>query len=292
MYTTANDFETMVAKGLGQLPPFSPVLNKLLASISSEDVRFSDLSGLIEKDTVLSGNVLRLVNSAAYARRGEINSIPHAVSVLGLHKLRNTLLGLSISRMWSAVRTPKEWSHSRFNLHSVGTAVLADHLAQVVPVNYPEGAFVAGLFHDFGKLLIATVRPGEFREVMELHALGGRSLPECEAEILGGDHATVSSMALERWNLPEPICTAVAYHHNPLANPAYDKEKDGAQFHLSELVAAADQAVNALGISLSPDPPKADDSPEAAIVAMAGPEEGPRIFAAFQKEFDSVRQFF
>jgi HD-like signal output (HDOD) protein len=292
MYTTANDFDTMVAKGLGQLPPFSPILNKLLASIASEDVRFSDLSGLIEKDTVLSGNVLRLVNSAAYARRGEINSVPHAVSVLGLNKLRNTLLGLSISRMWSGVKTPKEWSHSRFNLHSVGTAVMADHLAQVVPVNYPEGAFVAGLFHDFGKMLIATVRPAEFREVMELHALGGRSLPDCEMEILGGDHSRVSSMALERWNLPAPICTAVAYHHAPLSNPAYEAEKEGAQYHLSELLAAADQAVNAAGVSMNPNAIPSAEPPETAIVAMAGPEEGPRIFAAFQKEFDSVRQFF
>lgn len=292
MYTTANDFESMVAKGLGQLPPFSPILNRLLASIANEDVRFSDLSGLIEKDTVLSGNVLRLVNSAAYARRGEINSVPHAVSVLGLNKLRNTLLGLSISRMWSGVKTPKEWSHARFNLHSVATALLADQLAQVVPANYPEGAFVAGLFHDFGKLLIAAVRPGEFREVMELHALGGRSLPECEAEILGGDHSLVSSMALDRWNLPEPICTAVAYHHNPLANPAFEKEKGGARFHLSELVAAADRAVNAAGISIRADPPKLDELPEAPLVELAGPEDGPRIFASFQKEFESVRQFF
>jgi HD-like signal output (HDOD) protein len=292
MYTTANDFETMVAKGLGQLPPFSPILNKLLATIASEDVRFSDLSSLIEKDTVLSGNVLRLVNSAAYARRGEINSVPHAVSVLGLHKLRNTLLGLSISRMWSGVKTPKEWSHSRFNLHSVGTAVLADHLALAVPVNYPEGAFVAGLFHDFGKLLIAAVRPDEFRDIVELYSLGGRSLPECEIEILGGDHSRVSSIALECWNLPQPICTAVAYHHNPLDNPAYEKEKDGAQYHLSELLATADRAVNAAGISINPNPPAADEPPEAAIVAMAGPEKGARIFAAFQQEFDSIRQFF
>jgi HD-like signal output (HDOD) protein len=292
MLTTANDFDTMVSKGLGQLPPFSPILNKLLASIASEDVRFSDLSTLIEKDTVLSGNVLRLVNSAAYARRGEINSVPHAVSVLGLNKLRNTLLGLSISRMWSGVKTPREWSHSRFNLHAVGTAVMADHLAQVVPVNYPEGAFVAGLFHDFGKLLIAAVKPGEFREVLELHALGGRTLPECETEILGGDHSQLSCLALERWNLPAPICTAVAYHHAPLANPAYEKEKEGATYHLAELLAAANQAVNAAGVSISANPAMPVEPPETAIIAMAGPDEGARIFAAFQKEFDSVRQFF
>ncbi len=292
MYTTATDVQAMVSKGLGQLPPFSPILNKLLASVACEDVRFSELSTLIEKDTVLSGNVLRLVNSAAFARRGEVNSVPHAVSVLGLNKLRNTLLGLSISRMWSGVKTPREWSHSRFNIHSVGTAILADHLAQVVPVNYPEGAFVAGLFHDFGKLLFAATRPNEFGEVMELHALGGRSLPECEREIIGADHPQLSTIALERWNLPEPIRSAVQYHHDPRANPAYQQEKDGAKFHLSELLMAADTTANAVGVSITGKPLVLECPPETALVDMAGPEDGARIFETFQKELESVRQFF
>ena len=69
-------------RSLRELPPFSPILNRLLASLAQEDVSFMKLGDLIEKDPVLAGNLLHLVNSALYARRGSINSVRHALSLL------------------------------------------------------------------------------------------------------------------------------------------------------------------------------------------------------------------
>lgn len=88
-------------RALAQLPPFSPILNRLIASLAQEDVSFAKISDLIEKDTALAGNVLRLVNSALYGLRGTVNSIRHAVSLLGIAKLRNATLSMSVARMWS-----------------------------------------------------------------------------------------------------------------------------------------------------------------------------------------------
>lgn len=299
MPITAVDYREKVKKGLSQLPPFSPVLNKLLASLAREDVPYSQLASIIEKDTVMSGNVLRLVNSAAYARRGEINSIPHAIAVLGLTKLRNVVLGLSISRMWAAVKMPASWSHARFNLHSVATAVLADNLAQHASVNYPEGAFVGGLMHDVGKLLIAVSMPAEYQEIQDLMALGGRTLSECEREIAGADHAEISGLALEQWNLPAPIRQAVIYHHEPKANPHYQDEREGARFHLAEVVQIADETINQLGHRVSPKPANAkseDDvaagDPWAPAIAVVGADAQSRLTNDFQKEFEALRLFF
>jgi len=284
-----------IVKSLGQLPPFSPVLNRLLATLAREDVSFAELSQLVEKDTVLSGNVLRLVNSAAYARRGEINSIPHAISVLGIHKLRNLVLGLSISRMWAGVKTPLSWSQARFNLHSVGTALLADQLAQSVSVNYPEGAFVAGLFHDFGKLLIAVAFPAEYREIEELLALGERPAWECEREILGVDHAAISGLALQEWNLPDPIRRAAEYHHEPAQNPHQELERGAATFHLSEVVRTASEVLNTLGHPVAAGPSSPQSDREARIAALLGSlslAEPDSTRACFQQEFDTIRAFF
>ena len=147
---------------LGKLPPFSPILNKLLASLAGEDVSFSKLGDLIEKDTVVAGNIIHLVNSALYARRATITSVRHALALLGMDKVRNTLLGMSISRMWTQVKTPPAWSMARFNRHSAAVAILSDQIASRIPaVNYPEGAFVGGLLHDLGRLLMprAFTRP-------------------------------------------------------------------------------------------------------------------------------------
>src|SRR6266481_3905978 len=144
---------------LGKLPPFSPILNRLIASLASEDVSFAKAADLIEKDTVLAGNILRLVNSALYGLRGTVNSIRHAISLLGIAKLRNATLSMSVARMWSQVKTPPGWSMASFNLHSVGVGILADLLAQGRAVEYSEGAFAAGLFHDLGLLLVALGLP-------------------------------------------------------------------------------------------------------------------------------------
>ena len=161
-------------KSLNELPPLSPILNRLLGSLANEDVSFAKLASLIEKDTLLAGNILRLVNSSLYGYRGTVNSIGHAISIMGLVKLRNVTLGLSVSNLWAKVRTPKNFSISRFNQHSLAVAVLSDHLVEKVQVAYPEGAFLAGLFHDLGKLLMATALRDEFEMIQGLMYTSGK----------------------------------------------------------------------------------------------------------------------
>src|SRR5215470_13616453 len=82
---------------LDKLPPFSPVLTRLLATLADEDVSFGTLAGIIETDAVLAGNLLRVVNSVLYGRPASINSVRHAVSILGSVKVRNMVLGLSVT---------------------------------------------------------------------------------------------------------------------------------------------------------------------------------------------------
>ena len=223
-------------RGLNDLPPFSPVLTMLMASLSNDDVSVPKLAALIEKDTILSGTMLRIVNSALYGRRGTVNSVSRAITIMGLLKLRNTTLGLSVNRMWKGVRTPAGWSMERFNLHSLATAILSDQLAQKLPVSYPETAFVGGLFHDLGKLIIATGLREEYDEIARLSALH----PGIESEllVLGFTHAELSAAALERWNLPANVRDAVASHHAP--ELASKDLYDGCKFHIGHVISVAD----------------------------------------------------
>lgn len=91
-----------------------------------------------------------------------------AVSILGINKLRNYLLGLSVSRMWAKVATPPGWSTARFNDHSVSVAILSDLLVQKTKVDFPK-AFVAGLLHDLGRMMIAIALPKEFVMIQNEH---------------------------------------------------------------------------------------------------------------------------
>src|SRR5438445_13400288 len=114
---------------LDKLPPFSPVLTRLLSTLSDDDVSFGELAGIIETDAVLAGNLLRVVNSPLYGRIATINSVRHAVAILGSAKIRNLVLGLSVSRRWAGARVPGQWNPRQFNAHSLAGAVLSDLVA-------------------------------------------------------------------------------------------------------------------------------------------------------------------
>ena len=268
---------------LSDLPPFPAILTRLIASLSGEDISFSNLGDLIEKDAVIAGNLLHMVNSALYARRGAINSVRHAISLLGIDKVRNATLGMSITGMWGKVGMPPSWSMARFNMHSSDMAILSDLLAQRLTVDYPEGAFVAGLLHDVGRMLIARALPAEHDRILTIHATGVPYL-DCERDVLGWTHPDLSAEALGLWKLPDPISTAVWNHHSG------DADKPPV-LQLSRVLSAADDYVNSVGSSILP---RAVDSAVTASLESLGVDEAglASVLAEFQTEHEAMAQLF
>ncbi len=266
-------------RALDELPPFSPIMHRVLASLAGEDVSFAELGDLVEKDAVIAGNLLHLVNSPLYVRWDAINSVRYALSVLGTTKLRNAVLGMSVAGMWNQSRLPAYWSMKRFNMHSAAVALLSDLLAQHVPVHYREGAFAAGLFHDLGRLLIAVALPQLKASIWSRFEAEGGSYVECEQATLGFTHAELSAAALAVWKLPQAVSKiAVATHHGPWASergegttgvPVCDGPEND-RICLGRLVDAANQYVNSTGNSIAADPRAGASDPE--VIASLGLE--------------------
>ncbi len=275
-------------RSLTQLPPFSPILNRLIASLAQQDVSFAKMADLIEKDPVLAGNLLKLVNSALYGRRGTINSVRHAVSMLGINKLRNATLSMSVSRMWNHVKTPPGWSLARFNVHSVGVAILSDLLAQKLPVDHGEGAFVAGLFHDIGWLLVVLGCQEEYQQITSAGFEDEPAGSELELRTLGMSHAELSAEALAAWNLPEPIQTAVRYHATWELDPGSGAVN---RIPLSRVVCAADYYVRHRGHHLNVFE-SGHDSEDALSDWLGLGEQLPGILEEFDIEFSAIQEFF
>jgi HD-like signal output (HDOD) protein len=292
---------------LDKLPPFSIIMNRLIVSLAGEQVGFAALAELVEKDTVISGNLLHMVNSALNSRRGTINSVRHALSLLGIEKVRNAVLGMSVTRMWSHVYMPPSLSMARFNIHSSAVAILTDCLAQRVPVSYGEGGFVAALLHDVGRLLIALSLPDQHQAIAQMHWRTGRPVHDCELEILGFSHPELSAEALAFWNLPEPIRVAVLYHHHPEADHATDSPVGKNEIRLSRVLGSADEYVNSLGISIlfpdevvarknvtvAPDDPRLGGG-DAELFGSLGLDESrtPELLTEFNAERDAMAQYF
>ncbi len=286
-------YKQKALSSLSALPPLSPILNRLLASLAKDDMSFAQLAALIEKDTVLAGNVLKTVNSALYGCSGTISSVNHAIAIMGLTKLRNTALSFSVNRMWKNIRTPRGWSMSRFNLHSVATAMMADKIVERVAVEYAEGAFIGGLFHDIGKLLIAIALVDQYENIIRMtEALQPgdvRTAEDCETEFLGVNHCELSAAALENWKLPNPIRLAVLHHHQP--NFAPKELAGGCRFHLADIIHAADETVKELGITSGL--PRKDyvvPSVHVALVDLGLADRAPKLVADFLTEFEAIRK--
>lgn len=287
---TARDYRERVLETLQHLPPYSRTMSKLRAALSNEWVDFRTLVPLVEADVVIANTILRIANSALYGR-GSMASISRAMTMLGLGRLRNLILGLGLNQICHRIATPPGWPAKRFHFHSLATAVICDLLAARVPVSGVDAAFSAGLFHDFGKLLIVTALPEHFVRIRALQGAAQLSAEECERQVLGFTHGEISAEALQRSAMPGELVAAALYHHHPADDPTVCEP--GKPIRLSELVHAADSFASGQGYGVFPvEAARAEEAATqadaAALPLRAGIGDVPELAGEFQELFGSL----
>jgi putative nucleotidyltransferase with HDIG domain len=208
------------------LAPAAPrALNEVFWLMGEEDVDTRRLITIVTQDPEFTIRVLRLANVAAFAAAGEVTSVELAVVRLGTRAVRHAVLAACFSAWAQTVQThgPRGAVEIR---HAVGTACLARRLAQLLRLQ-AEDAFVQGLLHDVGKLVLFKLRAEYLR-------LGGRapSSDEFDATIQE-KHPDVGATALQLWGIPDSIREPVRWHHEPLAA--------GQHAHASTLVYVANR---------------------------------------------------
>ncbi len=273
----ANSTRAAALKNVDRLPALSPAVNRLLGMLAKRDVDLAGLARTIKADPTLTGHILSAANSAFFNRGAQVQSIEEAVTRLGLTKLRRIALSKSVLRIFRGLPTPDGWSMTRFQLHSAATGAAAEILCEFLPVEDSDSAFLGGLMHDVGKVLIACGQPARFLEIEGMVACTGRSQTEFEREILGTDHAELSALAVAKWELPYPLSMAVANHHNPQSS------REFGQVSMSRVLHAADLFTNSLGISVREAPAHLE---RAALPVIPGHEyPGPEFATLFEEEW-------
>jgi len=274
---------------LDRLPKLSPMITRLLAQLSRRNCELHDLVETVEADPILSGQILRLANSAIFGRLRPVSSVRHAVAMMGTSALRKFVLGSSISNLFSRTKVAKNFSVRRFNVHSVAVATLLEILADELPFESSEDAFLAGLLHDVGKLLIAVSLPQQYDDILALIAVNGATLIEAERDVIGIDHAELSALAISRWELAEAIQLAACHHHD--SGEVSTGVHPGAQrAGLAPGVHCADAYINYLGMSVLPLPLECQKSPTLEIPGFAFSEE--RVLERFEKELQGLSDLF
>lgn len=270
---------------LERVPALSPTATQLLGRLARRNCEVRELAELIERDPLLSAQILAIANSAAFGRAQQINSIQHAIAMVGMGAVRKFALARSISNLFGRRKIAPSFSITRFNLHSVATGTFLELLTECVPLEDAQDAFLAGLFHDVGKLVIAVALPEQYEEILVTAALTHQPLLEIERELLQTDHAELSALAVDYWGLGEPIHAAAAWHHEPDKSPAVP-----GKISLALAVSKVDAVVNAAGMSLLPAPPIQREVPPLAFEGFSVDEE--TLIDRFAVEWTSAGAMF
>ncbi|WP_025322013.1 HDOD domain-containing protein [Deferrisoma camini] len=205
-----------------ELPSLPQVLVGVSRVASDPTSNAGDLAGVILKDQALTMKVLRVANSARYAvTSARVTTVSRAVVLLGFESVRAIALGIGAYHLLSSLRKGGEIVRG-FWTHAVGTAVVAQELADLLRYDVPEEAFVAGLLHDVGKLVLAHRWPDRAAEVYGV-GLRGPALLKAENRAFGVDHVETGTELARRWELPEVLQAALARHHRTYHAPPAER---------------------------------------------------------------------
>jgi putative nucleotidyltransferase with HDIG domain len=195
------------------LPSLPEVAVRVLEIVDNPRASASELSRAISLDPALTARVLRLANSALYGFTRRIGSTVQAVTVLGFSQVRSVVLTISILDIFSRQGRERIIPHRRIWEHSLACAVAARLLASRARLCPPEEAFVTGLLHDLGKIVLAAALPGEYQQALIRATAEQRRLVDAEMVVLNVSHAEVGRWVAEKWQLPQLLCEAIASHH-------------------------------------------------------------------------------
>ena len=282
------DCRTRLLAAVNDLPPLAMVLNRLLQMLNDAGCSSGQIAAMIEKDSVLSGSVIRCVNSAYYGLPHRISSIRQAVTLLGFSVVRNLALAFSMKRIMAKPQSSASKLYANYSQHALGCAVMTQFLAHYTHSEDTDAAFAAGLFHDIGKLLVITTLPGLIPDLIAHWEAGDAPFEESELAVLGVAHSELSSAVLEKWQLPESIQEAARHHHNPSACPS----SPGQSITLAHLVNASDAYVRAYGLEIFSSPTRPPEPPEEAFEKIGLAKNLPELFDRFRAEFNSIRSVF
>lgn len=172
----------------------------------------ADLKRVVEGDPALSARLLRMVNSAAFGVRTRVTNLHQAISFAGFSQIRNLALTASVSELFSDEDRIGLYSRAGLWRHLVSVAVASRMVAVRTGMRDFEDAFVAGLLHDIGIILIDQHAHARFTRVIR-GLDGARRLCDAEHDVFGFDHTTLGARIAEKWRFPPGVTAAIRHHH-------------------------------------------------------------------------------
>ena len=237
---SAKDRIRELTESVTGLPTLPKVVTQITQLPQNPRTSAEEVGRAITMDQSLASKVLKLVNSAFYGFPGRINTITHAIVILGFNTVKNIVLTASIFEKLGGRGGSQSFDLEKFWLHSIGTGVVGREIARKINFRFQEEVFISGLLHDIGKVIAFKYLPEEFAQVCQYRDEKNCLLMEAEKKVMDVTHDEVGGWLGTKWNLPEDLRFSILYHHFP---------KQGAKHEtMVSVIHLADIFTRALGV--------------------------------------------
>lgn len=194
----------------GDLPTIPVVATKVMQLMEDENATADDLAKVVASDPAVAARVLKISNSSFYGCQRQIQTLPHAIMMLGFVTLKSVVIAASLKQVYHPFGLTEKllWEHS------FGAGLAARLIAAETRQVNPDEAFLGGLFHDLGKNIMNFLDKGKFQEVMQRCYNDGITFEDAERMIFPYTHEEVGALVIKKWNFPDHLMKAVLAHHS------------------------------------------------------------------------------
>ncbi len=196
---------------LSLVPPFPAIAHRVMALASQEHVGSREVGSLVGLDPSFSAEVLSFANSALFGARCRVTSLPQAVAMLGMNRIRTMATFVAVNNI---VRSSAHAAAlRRIWVHSVVTAIIAEESARILRLG-SDFAYTAGLLHNLGVLGLMSVYFDEYSRMLDVYRDYGFDLLQTERDLFEIDHCEAGAYLAQDWNFPDSLAAAIAAHHD------------------------------------------------------------------------------
>jgi putative nucleotidyltransferase with HDIG domain len=214
-----------ILNSLDSLLPLPQVVLKAHNLLLDPNSSFNELADIIETDQEITLKILKMANSAYYSLKNEVCSVRQACVMLGFSVIGEIVMAAGTSTLFSKPLIGYGMNPKDLWQHSLAVALASRKIANAIGLDLANEAFLAGLFHDVGKLILDEHIFSRNDAFKALLSEGHQRHFEIEKQILGFDHSEIASELCKRWEFSKAISQAIKYHHflNPKAanEPAF-----------------------------------------------------------------------
>ncbi|MDR3164516.1 MAG: HDOD domain-containing protein [Synergistaceae bacterium] len=246
---TRDLIQRRVLKRVKDIPSLPQFVIETLKKLDDPKSSASDVGEILRKDESLVLRILRLANSAYYGLSRKITVVPEAISYLGFKTVKSIVLAASVYKFMDSSFTGYSLDRGEMWRHSQGVAATSRYLCEKVRAGDPEEAYIGGLMHDIGKIVLNDYVRFGYSIILRLVEEDGIPFCDAERQVLGFDHAQVGGLVMEQWNLPDVYSYVTIYHHTPEELPS------GASEHrkVLDVVHVANSLCLMLGLGIGAD---------------------------------------